>query len=93
MFCCTFLYVPSRFAIILTGKRELAALLSMSSWCLVIVVWLFLVVPWVSLQLLIVVYPDHTDLLFLNMTPECHHLLLPFDHLSLLSYSQRVRQS
>ena len=40
LFCCKFLYVPSSFAIILMGKRELVALLSLSSWCLVIVVWL-----------------------------------------------------
>ena len=45
MFCCTLLYVHSRFVIILMGKRELDALLSLSSWCLVIVVWLFLAVP------------------------------------------------
>ena len=42
MFCCTLLYVPSSIAIILMEKRELVALLSLSSWCLVIVVWLFL---------------------------------------------------
>ena len=30
---------------ILAGKRELVALLSLFSWCLVIVVWLFLAVP------------------------------------------------
>ena len=46
------------------GKRELVALLSLSSWCLVIVVWLFLAVPWVSLQFVFVVFPDHTHLLF-----------------------------
>ena len=63
MFCCTFLNVPSIFAIILMGKRELVALLSLSSWCLVIVVWLFLVIPWVCLQFLIVIFPDHTHLL------------------------------
>ena len=45
-------------------KRELVALLSLSSWCLVIVVWLFLVVPWVCLQFVIVVFPDHAHLLF-----------------------------
>ena len=28
-----------------------------------IVVWLFLAVPWVSLQFVIVVFPDHTHLL------------------------------
>ena len=60
VFCYTLLFVPSSFAIILMGKRELVAMLSMSSWCLVIVVWLFLVVPWVYLQFVIVVFPDHT---------------------------------
>ena len=35
MFCCTLLYVPSSFAIILMGKRELFALLSLSTWCCV----------------------------------------------------------
>ena len=33
----------------------LAALLSLSSWCLMIVVWLFLSVPWVCLQFVIVI--------------------------------------
>ena len=41
-------------------KRELVALLSLSSWCLVMVVWLFLVVPWVCLRFVIVVFSDHT---------------------------------
>ena len=58
MFCCTLLYVHSSFAIILMGKRELVALLNLSSWCLVIVVWLFLVVQFVYLQFVIVVFPD-----------------------------------
>ena len=66
MFCCRLLYVHSSFAIILMGKRELVALLSLSSWCLLIVVWLFLAVPWVCLQFVIVVFPDHTHLLFLT---------------------------
>ena len=70
MFCCTLLYVPCSFAIILMGKRELVALLSLSSWCLVIVVWLFLAVPWVCLQFVILVFPDHTHLLFLRMHRE-----------------------
>ena len=47
------------------GKRELVSLLSLSSWCLVIVVWLCLAVPWVYLQLVIVVFPEHTHLLIL----------------------------
>ena len=65
MFCCTLLYVHSSFAIILMGKRELVALLCLFSWCLVIVVWLFHVVPWTGLQFVIVVFLDHTHLLFL----------------------------
>ena len=65
MFCCALLYVPSSFAIILMGKRKLVALLSLSFWCLVIVVWLFLAMPWVCLQFVIVVFPDRTHLLFL----------------------------
>ena len=66
MFCRTLLYVPSSFAIILIGKKELIALLSLPSWCLVVVVWLFLAVPCVCLQFVIVVFPDHTHLLFLT---------------------------
>ena len=41
MFCCTLLYVHSSIAIILMGKRKLVVLLSLSSWCLMMVVWLF----------------------------------------------------
>ena len=66
MFCCTLLYVHSSFAIILVGKRELVALLSLSSWCLVVAVWLFLAVSWVCLQFVIVVFPDLTHLLVLH---------------------------
>ena len=68
MFCCTLLYVHSSIAIILMGKRELVALLNMSSWCLVMVERLFLAVPWGCLQFAIVVVPDHIHLLiFINM--------------------------
>ena len=66
MLSCSLLYVHSSFAIILLGKRELVALLSLSSWCLVIVVWLFFAVPWVCLQFVIVVFYDHTHLIFLT---------------------------
>ena len=66
MFCCTLLYVHSSIAIILMGKRELIALLNLSSWCLVMVERLFLAVPWGCLQFVIVVFPDHTHLLFLK---------------------------
>ena len=62
----TLLYVHSSFAIILIGKRKLVTMLSVSSWCLVIVMWLFLAVPWVCLQFVIEVFPDHTHLLFLH---------------------------
>ena len=47
------------------GKRELVALLNLSSWYLVMVERLFLAVPQVCLRLVIVVFPDHTNLLFL----------------------------
>ena len=60
MFCCTLLYVHSSIAIILMGKRELVALLNLSSWCLVMVERLLLAVPQGCLQFVIVVYPDHT---------------------------------
>ena len=60
VFCCTLLYVHSSFAIILMGKRELVALLRLSSWCFVRVVWLFLVMPRGSLGFVIVVFPDYT---------------------------------
>ena len=46
------------------GKRELIALLYLSSWCLVMVERLFLAVPRGCLQFVIVVFPDHTHLLF-----------------------------
>ena len=55
MFCCTLFYVHSGFATILMGKRELVAVLCLSSYRLVIVVWLFLAMPWVCLQFVIVV--------------------------------------
>ena len=67
MFCCMLLYVHSSIAIILMGKRELVALLNLSSWCLVMIERLFLAVPWGCLGFVIVVFPDHTHLLFLNI--------------------------
>ena len=47
------------------GKRELVALLVLSSWYLVIVEWLFIAVPWLCLRFVIVVFPDHTHILIL----------------------------
>ena len=46
------------------GKRELVALLNLSSWCLVMAERLFLVVPVGCMWFVIVVFPDHTHLLF-----------------------------
>ena len=47
------------------GKRELVAFLNLSTWCLVMVERLFLAVPRGCLRFVIVVFPDHTHLLFL----------------------------
>ena len=65
LFCCTLLYVRSSIAIILMGKRELVALLNLSSLCLVMVERLFLAVPRGYLRFVIVVFHDHTHLLVL----------------------------
>ena len=64
MFHCMLLDVHSSIEIILMGKRELVALLNLSSWCLVMVERLFLAVPQGCLQFVIVVFPDHSHLLF-----------------------------
>ena len=64
MLCCTLLYVHSSIAIILMGKRELLALLNFSSWCLVMVAWLFLAVPWGCLRFVIVLFPDQLTYFF-----------------------------
>ena len=67
LFWCALLYVLSSFAIVLTRKRGLVALLLLSFGSLVTVnvMWLFLTVPWlVSVQFEIVVFLDHTYLLF-----------------------------
>ena len=60
------LYVHSSIAINLMGKRELVALLNLPSWCLMLVERLFLAVPRGCLWFVIVVFPDHTHLLFLK---------------------------
>ena len=65
MFCCTLRYVHSSIAIILMGKRELLVLFNLSFCCLVMVKWIFLALQWGFLRFMIVVFPDHTQLLFL----------------------------
>ena len=49
--------------------EELVALLSLSSWCLVVVGRLFLAVPRGCLRFVILIFPDHTHLLFLKSKP------------------------
>ena len=70
-FCYALRCVHSSFANILKRKRKLVALLLhvLSYRCIVTinVLWLFLTVPWVGLQCVIVVLCDHTHLLFENM--------------------------
>ena len=70
---CNFLpfvvhYFMSSIAIILMGKKELVGLLNLSSWCLVMVERLFLAVPRGCLRFVIVVFSDHTHLLFLEVS-------------------------
>ena len=88
MFCCMLLYVHSSIAIILMGKRELIALLNCSFWCLVMVELLFLAVPRGCLQLVIVVFPDHTRLLFLKIIN-----LMKWQSVQMMSLFQESRTS
>ena len=69
LYWCTLLCVLSSFAIILKRKGELFAILLLSYGCLVVVnvLWLFLTMPWVGLQCMIVVFYNYT-----------HFLLLPY---------------
>ena len=66
LFCYASLCVHSSFAIILMRKRKLIALLLLSYRCIysIHVLWLFPTVPWVVIQCVIVVLPDHIHLLF-----------------------------
>ena len=66
VFVLVLLCVLSSFAIILKIKRELVALFLLSYGCLVTVnvLWLFPPVPCAGLQCVIVVFHDHTHLLF-----------------------------
>ena len=58
------------------GKRELVALLNLSSWYLVVVERLFLAVPQGCLRFVIVVFPDHTRLLFLFLVDDSNLFLM-----------------
>ena len=70
-----------KFCNILDGEERSSWLLFLSSWCLVIVVWLFLMAPLVCLQFVIVVFPDHIHLPFSKFVTE---------HDSLTSINGRV---
>ena len=64
LFCYALLCVHSSFAITLKRKRKLVAIILLFYRCFVTinVLWLFLTVPWVGLQCVIVVFSNHTRL-------------------------------
>ena len=68
-------------------KGELVAFLLLFFGCLVAVnvLWLFLMVPWVRLQCVIVVFPGHTDLFF--------QILVVFSFKKASEYDQEMPQS
>ena len=72
LFRYAILSVHSSFIIILSRKRELMDLLFLSFGCLgtLNVLWLFLMVPWVGLQCVIVVCPNHTHFWFCKIAVE-----------------------
>ena len=69
-------------SILVLQSSWLVALLNSSSWCLLMVKWLFLAVPWGCLGFVIVVFLDHTHLLFLV---EVGYLLLHTKNQGLMS--------
>ena len=60
-------FVVRYFVPILVLQRDLIALLCLSFWCLIIVAWLFLMMPWVRLKFVIVIFPYHTHLRLLRV--------------------------
>ena len=105
LICYALLYVHSSFAFILKTKRKLVALLLLSYRCLVTVnvMWLFLTLPWVGLQYVIVVFPDHTHLLLfrpsvslnlLNLLQKSNKILCKPHILSLfLNFSNKLNNT
>ena len=67
LFCYAILCVHSSFAITLKRKRKLVASLLLSNRFIVAMnsLWLFLMLPWIGLQWVILVFPDHTHLFFI----------------------------
>ena len=84
------LYVHSSIAIILMGKRELVVLLNLSSGCLMMVEWLFLAVPWGCLRFVIVVFPDHTHLLFFKLLGINFHIEL--DQMQQINFNENMQK-
>ena len=80
LLCYALLCVHSSFAIIVKRKRKLVALLLLSYRCIVTVNvrWLFLTVPWVGLQCVIVVFLDHTHINITTSTIFSTHCI--FEH-------------
>ena len=70
------------------------ALLNLSSWCLVMVEQLFLAVPRGCLQFMIVVFTDHTHLLFLKASEShCEAILQmdePHDTIELMRFNGMI---
>ena len=67
----------------------MVAWLSLSSWCLVMVVWLLLAVPWVCVRFLIVVFSDHTHSLVKCATQNWFETVVRFNELYLSKYVTR----
>ena len=90
LFCYALLCVHSSFAIILKRKRKLVVLLLLSYRCIATInfLWLFLTVPSVGLQCVIVVFPDHIHLLFTS----CITYLTLFKHINLRGISYIMYQ-
>ena len=75
LFCYALLCVYSSFVMILKRKRKLFAVLLLPYRCIVTVnvLCLFLTVPWVGLQCVIVVFPDHTHYFFILLFQYFYH--------------------
>ena len=54
------------------AKADCVAFIVFKMYCYYICLWLYLTVPWACLQYVIVVFPDHTHLLF---NKQCRHWL------------------
>ena len=102
LFCYALLCGYFSFAIILKRKRKLVALLLLTYRCIVTIngLWLFLAVPWVGLQSVIVVFPEHTHFLrvltnnliflFLNKNICCGNSKEPSQSFVLLSTPKKL---